>query len=95
MRVGRMAWNVLGYGVYATYRVGCVGERVCVSGPTTKELVMIDEPHEARACGLLEEKLDAALDHIAAEFDVTNAAMIGILISKAHELLHEGGGDTE
>lgn len=52
------------------------------------------EPHEARACGLLDRKLNTALEHIAKEFDVTNAAMIGMLVSKAHELLH-GKGENE
>ena len=65
--------------------MGTHGHRDCRG--KSGEHVMSD-PHETRACGLLDAKLDEALDYIATEFNVTSAAMIGMLVSKAHELLH-------
>ncbi len=56
---------------------------------------MADEPHKARACELLDAKLDDALECIASEFQVTNAAMIGMLIGKVHELLHADDEEDE
>ena len=50
---------------------------------------MTEEAHEARAAKLLDEKVCEALDYIAQEFTVTNAAMIGVLMCRAHALMHD------
>ena len=56
---------------------------------------MADEPEERRAADLLGKRIDEALDYIRAEFDVTMAVPVGVLMFKVHELMHETDEDEE
>ena len=54
-----------------------------------------EEPHEARAAKLLDDKIRNALDYIGTEFQVTTSLAIGVLMGQVHRLLHECQDEDE